>query len=109
MTQVQLNCLADFETWRREARLLLAAEVPPDLLAPAPPAATEGGTGAAGRRVPAEFLSAGRLVARARDEDRWALLYRLLWRLTRDEPRLLEDVADPDVCRLRSLAKSVSR
>ena len=34
------------------------------------------------------------LVACARADDRWALLYRILWRLVHGEPRLLDVAVD---------------
>ena len=46
-------------------------------------------------------------VACHRDPKRWALLYRLLWRLTHGEPRLLEIVVDPDVNDLMRMDKGV--
>jgi uracil-DNA glycosylase len=48
-------------------------------------------------RVPRSFVKSASLVGCHRDSKRWALLYRLLWRLTHGEPRLLEIVVDPDV------------
>ena len=43
-------------------------------------------------RVPKNFLELAKLIALHADERRWALLYRLLWRLTHGEPKLLEIV-----------------
>jgi DNA polymerase len=43
-----------------------------------------------------------------RSPERFALLYRLLWRL-KDEPRLLEIITDSDVVRAGQLAKAVSQ
>lgn len=42
-----------------------------------------------------------------RDESRWALLYRIVWRLTHGEPKLLEIPVDHDVTRASELQKSV--
>lgn len=42
------------------------------------------------------------------DSGRFALLYRLLWRL-QTQPRLMEDAADADVLRLRELVRHVRR
>ena len=47
-------------------------------------------------------------VACHRDPKRWALLYRLLWRLTHGEPRLLEIVVDPDVNDFMRMEKAVA-
>jgi uracil-DNA glycosylase len=48
-------------------------------------------------RVAKSFVGSAARVACHRHPKRWALLYRLLWRLTHGEPRLLEIVVDPDV------------
>ena len=48
-------------------------------------------------RVPKAFLDLARTVSMNRDPRRWALLYRILWRLTHGEPKLLEVAVDPDV------------
>jgi DNA polymerase len=44
-----------------------------------------------------------------RHEDRWALLYSILWRLNHTEPQLLELSGDPEVAKLRKYAKAVAR
>lgn len=60
-------------------------------------------------RVPRAFLALADEVSCHRDDTRWSLLYRILWRLTRDEPHLLEVATDPDVHALRGLAKAVHK
>ncbi len=62
-----------------------------------------------GRRfcVPKQFLELAKLVALHGDEKRWALLYRMLFRLTHDAPKLLEVFVDPDVALASDMAKSV--
>jgi len=47
------------------------------------------------------------MVALHSDERRWALLYRLVWRLTHGESKLLEVAVDPDVALAFDLRKSV--
>ena len=64
--------------------------------------------GAAGR-VPKAFLPLAEAVACHRDGERWALLYRVLWRLTHGERALLEVATDPDVHRLLRMEKAVRR
>jgi DNA polymerase len=59
-------------------------------------------------RVSAEFLDLAATVALHREPSRFALLYRLLWRL-RSEPRLLALSVDPDVAQARAWAKAVDR
>jgi DNA polymerase len=58
-------------------------------------------------RVPKSFIGSATRVACHRDPRRWALLYRLLWRLTHGEPRLLEIIVDPDVHEFRAMEKAV--
>ncbi len=58
-------------------------------------------------RVPRRFVELARLVALHREEARWGLLYRLLWRITHGEPRLLDIFVDPDVSRASALQKAV--
>jgi putative DNA modification/repair radical SAM protein len=59
--------------------------------------------------VPRRFLVLAAAVACHADPGRWALLYRALWRIAREAPRLLEDHADPDVARLARLERAVRR
>jgi len=60
-------------------------------------------------RVPRTFLEKARLVACHRSEDRWALLYQLLWRIALEERHLLELHGDPQVAKLNAYAHAVSR
>ena len=59
--------------------------------------------------VPREFLQLASAVACHRDASRWDDLYRVLWRLTHGEPRLLDVATDPDVHRLSVMERAVSR
>lgn len=59
--------------------------------------------------VPPDFIKRARNVACHRDDHRWNLLYRLLWRLTTSEPNLLHIAFDDDVQRFDLMAKSVGR
>lgn len=78
-------------------------------------ATQEPGTGGPARRrktaprVSARFVQLARKVACHTRPDRWNLMYRLLWRLTHEEPRLLEDATDEDVACFQSLAHAVDR
>ena len=58
-------------------------------------------------RVPARYLQLAERAALYRSEDRFALLYRVLFRLAHGEPRLLDDALDPDVRELVRRADSV--
>ncbi len=110
----------DFDFWRERARGLIQCDVPPDRIAWVEP----GGSGdlfAHGKRrmpVPPKdappvranrrFVSLARNAALHSDPERFALLYRLLWRLQAN-PRIMEDKADLDVRKLEELDKSVRR
>lgn len=59
--------------------------------------------------VPIDFLRVAEKVAYARDEDRWDLLYRLLYRLRFENRNLMNINVDPDVHRILNLAHSVRR
>jgi len=110
----------DFDFWRERARGLIQCDVPPDRIAWVEP----GGSGdlfAHGKRrmpVPPKdgppvranrrFVSLARNAALHSDPERFALLYRLLWRLQAN-PRIMEDKADLDVRKLEELDKNVRR
>src|SRR5918993_2304148 len=119
MQQVRIQ--NDFRSWRDAARRLLDATVEPEevvfeegglehALLPGLFSGTACGArpgdlrrtetrpaSGAAKRVPREFLDLARSVACHRDSRRWSLLYRLLWRITRAEPHLLQLVTDDDV------------
>ncbi len=71
----------------------------PNLAPPAEPPLT----------LPRAFLDLARRVACHSDAGRWALLYRLAYRLARGGPGLLDDGADDDVRRARVLDAAVRR
>jgi DNA polymerase len=102
-----------FEEWRRHARALAAAHVPPQevawaesepLFAPDPSPETSEPLS-----VPKEFAAEAPLVACFRAPSRWALLYRVLFRLTHGERHLLSIDTDDDTRRFHLMAKSVRR
>lgn len=114
--------LANFEPtftgWRHEARRLMLANVPPAAIEwtkndgnlsffasdaePVPKARAQA------LSVPLEFMKLAETVSYAREPERWALLYRILFRL-RATPRLLQHLTDPDIHRANLIAKSVRR
>jgi probable DNA metabolism protein len=59
--------------------------------------------------VPRRFAELARRVVCHNDPDRWALLYRVLWRLTHGERGLLAVAADPDVHALLGFDAAVRR
>lgn len=119
---VPLGAADDFDGWREQARRLIMAEVPPDRVVWQVPGEGSEDLFAAGKprrlpapgrdvippRVPRAFLELAGKAALHSDPQRFALLYRLLWRL-QARPRLMEDAADADVRRLGDLARVVRR
>ncbi|MEO6002508.1 MAG: UdgX family uracil-DNA binding protein [Opitutus sp.] len=115
----------DFASWQKAARHALSRLLPPeqitwrtrstrqtdlDLFAAESNApVTVAPTGDPRFRVPREFIATARQVSCHGDESRWNLLYRVLWRLTQEQPHLLEIATDPDVIELRQLEKAVGR
>ncbi len=59
--------------------------------------------------VPKEFVTLAKKVCLHRDDAALALLYRLLWRITRGERTLLGNPIDQDVLAAKRLARSVSK
>ncbi|MBP7704504.1 MAG: UdgX family uracil-DNA binding protein [Caulobacter sp.] len=121
MQVIRLASDTDFDGWRAAARRLRRTRTPPDevfwtvaaeevlldddIAAHADAIRRRSGEGFT---VPREFVDLAQTVILHRAPERFALLYRLLWRLTA-EPRLMEIVTDPDVARAADLAKGVSR
>lgn len=124
-TVINLAAHDDFDFWRDCARALIQSDVPPDRVAWMEP----GGSGnlfagdkgpPRGSEVPksndpANIVRAGkRFVKLARnailhsDPNRFALLYRLLWR-QQFSPHVLEDRTNDDVRRLEELDRTVRR
>lgn len=119
MKQVRIE--PDFESWRDAARLLLASAAPPDRVmfvekglenALLPGLVEQAATKpdcspVAGPGVPRRFLRLAQCCACHADPQRWAVLYRLLWRLTHGEPQLLEVAVDDDVHHALMMEKQV--
>ena len=117
---VHLPTADDFDFWRDCARALIQARVPPDRISwiepggsgdlfaqgdhgvPAPT------SGAPPVRANRRFVNLARNAALHSDPERFALLYRLLWRLQAN-PGMMEDKADDDVRRIEELDKNVRR
>ncbi|MFL6447853.1 MAG: UdgX family uracil-DNA binding protein [Bryobacteraceae bacterium] len=102
----------DFATWRSAARTLLAEDIIPQEVTWSPglfdgPLSVAATT--ATSTVPKEFLHLAQTVAMHRDERRWDLLYRVLYRISHGERTLLKIDIDEDVRELSLMAKAVSR
>lgn len=104
--------VSNFDEFRAVARRLINANVAPDevewtgglfsemAISDCPQTALA---------VPQEFLGMARTVALHRDLTRWALLYRVLYRLKHGERNLLKIDIDDDVRQMRLLEKAVHR
>ena len=117
---VHLPAADDFDFWRDCARALIQARVPPDRISwiepggsgdlfaqgdhgvPAPT------SGAPPVRANRRFVNLARNAALHSDPERFALMYRLLWRLQAN-PGMMEDKADDDVRKIEELDKNVRR
>jgi DNA polymerase len=59
--------------------------------------------------VPARFIELAHRAAVHQDPLRWALLYRVLWRIVRENPELLNAERDPDIARFLQLSEPTAR
>ena len=104
--------------WRDAARRFLAAGIPPEEAAFAlegsagslfeEPAPAEPSGSAPRLSVPRAFVEIADQVCWHRDPERFAILYRLLWRISRNRD-ILNDPGDADVARVDALRKAVRR
>jgi DNA polymerase len=117
MHSVVLARETDWDGWRAATRALVLGGVPPEDIVwsageatalfangPRPPEAA--GT----FNVPRALVELAGTVILARESERFALLYRLVWRAHHGgERQLLEQVTDPEVRRAQRLAQAVLR
>jgi len=114
---ITLDNETDFDGWRKTARTLALNDVKPsdvtwnvagdapELFAPTtPPLEPPNGT----FNVSAKFVELAQIAILHRNPERFALLYRLLWRL-RQNHDLLDIATDPDVNEIAAMAKAVRR
>jgi probable DNA metabolism protein len=120
--EARLASETDLAGFREEARSLLAHQVPPDevdwhtadnadqfaAVVPADARGSRHVPRAAMAIVPASFLRLCEIVVLHRDPDRFALLYRLLWRLVH-EPGLRSDPIDADMLAAQQMGQAVRR
>ena len=110
----------NFQTWRNVTRKLLQRNIAPDTLCWNETLQSSLALDA-GRHVfdeeiaihelniPKAFIGLAKNVACFRDERRWALLYKVAWRLVFQDRECLTNRADRDISRLRTMEKQVSR
>ncbi len=122
MTQAYFE--SNFPSFRAEARRLLELNMPPDqivwpmmqeqslfLFESQYHSTVETEVLAAAKvfTVPKEFLTLAKFVSCSRNPERWALLYRILYRLKNETADLLKIFVDEDVHKANLLMKSVTR
>jgi DNA polymerase len=110
----------DFDFWRDQARVLVQRHVAPEQVTWTEPGGAVSLFALGGQGLPVAspsaplvraskaFVQLAKTAICHREAERFALLYRVLWRLQRN-PRLMEDGADADIRRLEELARSVRR
>jgi DNA polymerase len=119
MRFITLDSETDFDGWRKAARALVLHEVKPaevswrvkdgapELFAPEaetpPPEPAPGSF-----NVSAKFVELAQSAILHRDTQRFAILYRLLWRL-RSHHDLMAVATDPDVALITAMARAVRR
>jgi uracil-DNA glycosylase family protein len=107
MPTIALSDETDWNGWRAATRALVLGGVAPDAVR-----WRVGGTGdklpeaTGGFGLSRALVDLAALAIQARDPDRFALLYRLVWRAHAGE-RVLELAADPDAAAARALALGV--
>jgi probable DNA metabolism protein len=114
---ITLDNETDFEGWRKAARPLVLNDVAPsdvtwtvqgdapELFEPSPPPSeVPQGTFS----VSAKFVELAQSAVLHRDPERFAILYRLLWRLRKNHD-LLSIATDPDVALVAAMARAVHR
>lgn len=118
MHVITLDSDTDFDGWRKAARALALNGIPPrevnwsvrnnepELFTTEPDTVLEERPGSF--NVPAKFVDLAKIAILHRNPERFALLYRLLWRL-RGDPDLLDVATDPDVAEISAMAKAVRR
>lgn len=119
MQYITLDTETDFDGWRKAARSLVLHHVQPtdvtwtvqggeaELFAPPSPSPifeVNDGT----FNVSAKFVELAKAAILHRDPERFAILYRLLWRL-KDNHDLIEVATDPDVAQVTAMARAVHR
>jgi probable DNA metabolism protein len=121
MQFITLDSETDFDGWRKAARALVLHEVKPaditwtvrdnapELFAPeAETSPSEPAPANATFNVPAKFVEGAQSAILHRDPERFAILYRLLWRL-HGHHDLLSVATDPDVAQVGAMARAVRR
>jgi uracil-DNA glycosylase len=105
----------NFESWRGAARRFLSGGIPPDQICWSNEEQgslfrqTADQTSTADLSVPAEFIKLAAAVSCVDNDEKWPLLYRILYRLKTESRHLLAIDSDVDVRAARNMEKAVNR
>ncbi len=120
----QITFAPNFAAWQQAARRALYADVEPGAIHWQEQDDTQPALGmfygqgdepstptlpSTNHRVPRAFVDVARRVVCHRDPQRWALLYRILFRLTNGEAHLLKIAVDPDIHLLTQMDRAIRR
>ena len=119
MKRIAIDVVPGFEQWRLAARECLFARLPPDRViwndgtqnqadlfgASSFKPVAQGGP----VTVPKQFLELAQTACCHSDPAKFALLYRILWRISFENRHLLQLATDDDVMRLNAMVKAVRR
>ncbi len=111
---INVNC-AQYDDWHKKAKHLFNANIPPEQVIwsddtsqglfhdeipnnPEKPIS-----------VPKAFPSLAKKISCYRNIEKWAVLYRVLWRLQYENKQLLQISTDNDVLKLHHMAKEINR
>lgn len=113
---INANISGTFADWRSTARALAARSVDPDNVVwtshmqgglfqlPLPQTGSNPTL-----NVPAKFIRLAQAVSCFDEPAKWDLLYRILFRLTHQDPNLLEIESDIDISQAKRMEKAVNR
>lgn len=115
-----INKIHSFAQWRQISRQLLQSNIPPEqvhwqtesqneLFGSEASLADINNNNKHTFKVSKAFIDLANTAACYRCDKRWALLYRVLWRLTHGEPYLLKMASDDDIRLLNKMEKEVRR
>lgn len=114
---IQTSVANNFNSWRNAARCLIQQAARPDSIIWASAGQGSLFENSAAREksaknefhVPAEFIKLAQAAACYETNEKWPLLYRILYRLVFEDSHLLEIESDPDIRKARLMEKAVHR
>lgn len=113
---IQISIENDYASWRAAARKCLQNEIAPEEILWTcgdennlfESVADESSNGKI-YKIPADFFPLAEAVACFADAGKWSLLYKILFRLVRENRNLLDIESDADVRRARLMERAVAR